>query len=696
MMDVEDRRRIYHLHPTMLHLLGVDQLKLTYFYSGRARVLRPLLLLAIAACALPAFQSAGDHFRLATSYAHQQRFRESAAEYREVLRLDPSNDLARLSLVKALIYLQGYPEALPLIEDYFSRHSDEFEANAILGAVYKGTARYPLAVPPLERAVRMQPGDFAVQYNLAFALARTGKAEQALAHLEKARDLNPESAEVHFQLAGVLRTLKQDGRAREELQAFQNLKQAGMQQNASDTKASRANQYLEAGDPRKAVQLYEEALRENPGNARTWYDLALARARLADRPGERQALEKAVALDSRFAPAHNQLGLRDLEDGSVAEAEKHLRTALTLNPQYAEAQSNLGVLYGQQGRNAEAEKLFREAVRNNPRYGQAFVNLAMVVAAQSRFPEAEQAAREGVRLEPDNASALTALGMLQTRLGKSQKAVENFRKVIALDPRSPEAHLNLGIALADYYDLEGALAEFSETVRLAPQAPAGHYNKGRALLDLRRQEEARAELEAAARLAPDNAAALYLLGLAEKQMDHPQRSAEFLRKAVTIDPRHKDAQYLLGQDLARLGKPAEAVEYWKKAVELQPEHGEALYNLARALRETDPAGSRQYQERFRELQKKRRITDRAETLNNFALASAAARDIPQAVAQLKEALEVCGDCRSRADLHKNLGLIYCRSGELKNGRAELLESRKLKPGDPDVARALDTLDSLER
>src|SRR5437899_2219032 len=115
-MDVEDRGRIYDLHATMLHLLGLDHLKLTYFYRGRARDLRRLLL-GIAAAALPAFQSASDHFHLANSYAHQQRFRESAAEYREVLRLDPSNDLARLSLVKALIYLQGYPEALPLIED---------------------------------------------------------------------------------------------------------------------------------------------------------------------------------------------------------------------------------------------------------------------------------------------------------------------------------------------------------------------------------------------------------------------------------------------------------------------------------------------------------------------------------------------------------------------------------------------------
>ena len=47
-------------------------------------------------------------------------------------------------------------------------------------------------------------------------------------------------------------------------------------------------------------------------------------------------------------------------------------------------------------------------------------------------------------------------------------------------------------------------------------------------------------------------------------------------------------------------------------------------------------------------------------------------------------------------LHKDLGLIYCHSGELKNGRAELLEAQKLLPADPEVISALRILDSLQK
>jgi hypothetical protein len=47
-------------------------------------------------------------------------------------------------------------------------------------------------------------------------------------------------------------------------------------------------------------------------------------------------------------------------------------------------------------------------------------------------------------------------------------------------------------------------------------------------------------------------------------------------------------------------------------------------------------------------------------------------------------------------LHKNLGLVYCRSTDLKNGRADLLESQKLTPSDADMTAALQLLEKLSK
>jgi tetratricopeptide (TPR) repeat protein len=256
--------------------------------------------------------------------------------------------------------------------------------------------------------------------------------------------------------------------------------------------------------------------------------------------------------------------------------------------------------------------------------------------------------------------------------------------------------LNVGIALADQYQIDAALEEFSKAAQLAPASAAARYNKGRALFDLRRDGEALPELKEAVRLEPNHAGALYLLAMIDKQAGNPEHSAKLLEKVIELQPDNSDALYMLGQNLSKMGRTAEAVARWKQALSVSPEHAEALYNLTRALAKSDPAASRQYEARFTALQEKRQITDRAETLGNFAIASAAARDWRQAIAQLTEALKICGDCRSLGDLHKDLGLIYCRSGDLKDGQAELLQAKKSKPDDPDVQEALQVIQNIHR
>jgi tetratricopeptide (TPR) repeat protein len=153
---------------------------------------------------------------------------------------------------------------------------------------------------------------------------------------------------------------------------------------------------------------------------------------------------------------------------------------------------------------------------------------------------------------------------------------------------------------------------------------------------------------------------------------------------------------MLGQASLRDGDRPRAVQCWRKVIEMNPDHGEALYNLFRLLAQTDEAEAKILQSRFEALQARRHIMDRAQTLGNFALSSAAAHDWPQAISQLQEGLKICGDCSALALLHKNLGLIYCRSGDLKNGRAELLEALKLTPKDADITAALQVLEKISK
>ena len=57
---------------------------------------------------------------------------------------------------------------------------------------------------------------------------------------------------------------------------------------------------------------------------------------------------------------------------------------------------------------------------------------------------------------------------------------------------------------------------------------------------------------------------------------------------------------------------------------------------------------------------------------------------PNPVEWFQEALNVCGDCRTRSSLHKDLGLLYSRSGHLVEGERQLRLALRQDPNDEEV------------
>jgi len=408
--------------------------------------------------------------------------------------------------------------------------------------------------------------------------------------------------------------------------------------------------------------------------------------------GKQDELENVLRLDQHLAKARNQLGALYLSNGDKTMAENEFRTAIVDDPKYVEAKNNLGVVLAWTGRSAEAAELFREALSERPNYGEAYVNLGLVLAAQEKYAEAEKEVRLALRLTASNLSALRALGMLEVKLGHGEQAIEILRKVARQQPEFADAHSNLGMALAaDGFDLPGALEQLSEAIRLEPRSAALLYSKGRILHDLNRAEEARRDLAAACQLQPDYHEALYLLAQVEQQLGNIQRSADILDQLVTREPSNADAQLLLGRNLVLLGKTEEAIHHLQIAVGVSPNNPDALYALGQALNRAGKPEAKLYLDRFEALKQQREVDDRVHTLGSYGLEAANARDWPQAVAHFKEAIDLCGDCPSRADLHRNLGLIYILKGEIENGRNELETALRIKPNDTDARKALETL-----
>ena len=442
------------------------------------------------------------HISLGALYAQEGLYLEAAKEYGEALKLEPANDVARLSQAKALLSVRHYEAALPLIQPYTRRKPQDYEGHYLEGVANRGLRNYLEAEAKLRRAFELNPtADYRQHYELGVVLEHLGKLEEAKTHLEKAKELKPDSAEVRFYLSKVHRRLKDERRARQELQVFQRIKEQGQKAPRAVNVSNEAGELLEKGDAEGAAQLSKEAIKLSPNDPKLHYNLSLALNKLGDHTGEQKALERVIELDPNFALAHNRLGLLYLAEAKSAEAEREFQTAVRIEPQFAEAENNLGVLYGQQGKKREAEKLFRRAVENDPQYAEAFVNLGLVLAAQGRFGEAEKEIENALRITPNYSGALTALRTVQQQAGckgpaeleraileqptsgahnalgayfgrrkQFACAISAFKAALRLDAKSWEAHYNLALALREKGELKRAASELHQAVAQEPTA----------------------------------------------------------------------------------------------------------------------------------------------------------------------------------------------------------------------------------
>ena len=202
--------------------------------------------------------------------------------------------------------------------------------------------------------------------------------------------------------------------------------------------------------------LYRDAIRRNPANPWSYYELG------------------------------NAL----LEQERLDEAEQQYLAGLAADPTHVPSRASLGALRVRQGRLDEAAGEFETAVRLDPGFADGHYNLGSVRLDQGRLTEAASHLRETLALEPDHAAAHANLGHALRDLGRLDEAVTHHREALRLRPGSAEAHNNLGSALAVSGLLDEAIEHFQSALRLQPD-----YVEARQNLEL--AYEIAAELERA-------------------------------------------------------------------------------------------------------------------------------------------------------------------------------------------------------
>jgi tetratricopeptide (TPR) repeat protein len=339
----------------------------------------------------------------------------------------------------------------------------------------------------------------------------------------------------------------------------------------------------QAGDLRKAEQVYQRILQTHPGQADAHHLLGILACQTGRQQQAMMSIRQAIALNPSAADYHSNLGLVHDNLGQSQEAVACYQQALRLQPDLAVAHSNLANALRRLGSWDEAARHYREAIRLKPDYAEAHGNLAVLLADRGEDDDAMVHYRQAVSLNPNYAEAHYNLGSAFLKQEKLEEAVTHLQHALRVRPNFPEAHNNLGTARQTQGRLDEAIRHWEQALRGRPNFAEAHNNLASALNKQGRVDDAVNHWRQALRVRPDYAEVHYNLGNVLFKGEKVQEAETHYRQALELNPQYAAARCNLGNALESQGRMDEAFSHWQQAVAVQPDLPEPHNNLGNAL-----------------------------------------------------------------------------------------------------------------
>jgi tetratricopeptide (TPR) repeat protein len=211
----------------------------------------------------------------------------------------------------------------------------------------------------------------------------------------------------------------------------------------------RAWQWLQSGDPRRAILEFSRVLDRAPD----FYpaQAGLGFAYLADRQytAAAERFGRAVEENDGYVPAWVGRAEAELALGREAEAIATMKRILTLEPGLTDIRSRLDLMRFRQlqsliedgrqarlsGRLDDARRLLGDALTRSPASTVIMLELTLTEMAARAYDAAEQHVRRAIDAQPNDAEAHAMLGAVLEAQGRSADAAAAYDVAVSLDPR---------------------------------------------------------------------------------------------------------------------------------------------------------------------------------------------------------------------------------------------------------------------
>jgi tetratricopeptide (TPR) repeat protein len=494
---------------------------------------------------------------LSDDSAQSDTARLAAEQYREILRLDPTDTDSALWLAR-LDRLQNKPDdAEHTLRDILSRDPDNEGAIQQLTQLLLDQQRGTEAVSMLEGIIARGPS--AQLYDLlGDAETQQGEADKAEQAYRSAVQLDPDDTNHR---SGLAQTLLSEEKYSEALEQYQHL--AEMDSSDPDNYLRMAEIYRQLHQLDKAEQNVLEAEKRAPGNLEVVY--------------VKSAIYEAEA---RFDDAIRTLS--DAAAGVNSESEATPTRRRTLAVLYEQ----LGTLYREDQNYSAAVNTYQELGQLGPEEDhRAELLLIDTYRAERDMPHALDTAKKALEHYPGDHEVLTEQALLLGENGQTDEAASALRKL--LDGK-PEDDLEIQFDLAQVYQEGQRYAEAEQAAHAAAAAaskPAEQEMAGLVLGGVyereKKYDQAEDQFKAVLALDPHDASVLNYYGymLADRGL-RLEEATSLIQRALVEDPNNPAYLDSLGWAYYKQNKMPDAEDSLRKALSFDGEDPTILLHMA--------------------------------------------------------------------------------------------------------------------
>jgi len=487
---------------------------------------------------------------LASAFNKQGDQASAIKELEKAIRLDSAGGQADEMLIQALINQKKYDQALPVIDALQAKRPKDPQPLNYRGValLLKGDSEGGKAA--FNKALEIKPGYYPAAENLAQMAMSKGEFEEARKYYQSVLVGDKDSLPA---LMGLYLVEKKANRPEEAKKILETA--TAKHPKAAEPAVLSAQEYLNASNPRKALEVSENAAQANPENPGLLEIRGLAYLYSGDAGNALGSYKRLVKIFPDSADAQYYLSTAHAALKDLVATRADLAAALKLNPKHAKAKGALAQLESLQGKQQEALRLAREMQKDSPTSPEGVIIEAEVLGRQKDYRSAMNVVSEALKRFPQSDDLVFQLARIKLTTGDRDGAITEIRHWQKLHPSDSRGYQ----FIADMYRQLGqekeAVAAYESILKLNPADGSAANNLAWLL---RKSDPARAlELaESLNKTNPNIAPYMDTLGWLLINQGAYARSIELLQKANQLAPDIPDIQYHLAVALAKSGNKA--------------------------------------------------------------------------------------------------------------------------------------------